>query len=243
MNIVLWSSISSSLEKHVLSKNLLALSLASLSRLIADPNTVNQLELQTLRRSIAQIGTTRSLISIEELQRTLPYVSPEAYMDEDTLFKVWKMCNDGDFQYVPDFIPDTYVFSDTYYQEMLIEYVEKEIMNHVLDETMRKRLLELHTKEYSYVVILKAFQWNKSEILADSRSRTYSLTHRLGYILGIVKNKLPETRSRIAIQFNNDYSMLNLDFSYLFRPQSPYQQHSSQKSFEAFQHPIFNYDE
>lgn len=217
MNRNLRLKINESLESRILSKALLMLCMACLHEKI----TFSESTLSVLERKRNIIANTAIANSItkEEIKQRLPKIAPQDYPTLKVIEKVVDICNSGDYTYNENFIPEKMLHMkleeelnadklrippkkkrDIVQEELLelIRYIEKEIIYMRLTDNMIHLLKELHCNEYPYSVIMQTFQWYRKEIMDGIRKDFSSTYGKFKYMLGIVKNKLPDTKQKLA---------------------------------------------
>lgn len=219
MNRNLRLKINESLESRILSKALLLLCLACLHEKI----TFSESTLSVLERKRNVLANTAIANSIakEEIKQRLPQIAPQDHPTLKVIEKVVDICNSGDYSYNENFIPEKMIHMkseeernadklrippkkkrDIVQEELseLIRYIESEIMHMRLNNNMIGILKEMRSNEYPYSVILQAFKWYHQDIIRGIRREFYSEYGKFKYVLGIVKNKLPDTKQNIARQ-------------------------------------------
>lgn len=216
MNRNLRLKINESLETRILSKALLMVCLACLHEKI----TFSESTLSVLERKRNVIASTAVAngITKEKIKLIIPRISPQDYPTLKVVERVANICDSGNYSYDGQFIPEKMIHMkseeelnadmlrippkkkrDVVQEELseLIRYIESEIMYMRLTDNMIRLLKELRCNEYPYSIMLQAFQWYRRDIMIGIR-REFTSTHdKFKYMLGIVKNKLPDTKQQI----------------------------------------------
>lgn len=239
MNKNLNDKIKESIELEIISENLCFLCLARLhDKITNSPNYEYHYEEQ--RKIIGSVaidnGIEKSVIS-----QKIVSIAKEDYPTYKSISKIVEIIKSGYYTFVPDFIPEKGMIhyksdeqikkdkarqpvpkkKDTDEQEftMLCDWLNSKecgLFYAKLSNSELKKLRKLKTKEYSYEVILKCFQWNLREINKSLSNITFeSYDNRFSYIITIVKNKLSNTIYKIKQDKEAEERLLNMDFSYL----------------------------
>lgn len=245
MNKNLRLKIEESIEKITLSENLCYLCLACLNEKITySKNHFPKLENQ--RDKIAKVALNNG-VSKEILQEKLRTISKNDYPTFKQIERVYNVIENGFYNWEHDFIPDRWIHlkSDEEIQEdaqrkpvaktvdvakqeyeELCDYIEKEIMFCELVPSMKKKIQEMKTEQYSYSVILETFKRYDTDIknaLSKNETNFKTESHKFNFVIGIVRNYLPDTYRMQEHYKKAAEAINNIDFSILNAEMAPYQ--------------------
>lgn len=246
MNKNLNDKIKESIELKIISENLCFLCLARLHNKITNsPNCEYHYEEQ--RKIIASVAIDNG-IEKSAISQKIVSIAEEDYPTYKSISDIVEIIKSGYYTFMPDFIPEKGMIhyksdeqikkdkarqpvpkkKDTDEQEftMLCDWLNSKecgLFYAKLSNSELKKLRKLKTKEYSYEVILKCFQWNLREINKSLSNTTFqSYDNRFSYIIAIVENKLAKTIHKIQQDKNAEERLLTMDFSHLTNERAEY---------------------
>lgn len=203
------------------------------------------------RSIIAKCALSNGITKAQIREKTIS-ISDTRYPSDKQVQQLADIVNGEDYSFNVSFIPDSDLVykseeelkaikgqaiiqrKDIAIQEEkdfinLCEYIENEIANKFLhcnlSEDMKMRLRKIRTVEYDYKVILLTFKFNLQEIKQSVKSNLTDadISKRFNYIIGIIKNKLPDTVYYLKRRKEMEERIMNDDMSIFTHKGAEYQ--------------------
>ena len=213
-------SIEQAIEEKSISRNLCFACLARLNEVITTRKIATSK--QKGQRDVIASAAKKMGVSKQELSQMILTLSDEVFPTDKTITRIADMIMDAAYTINDSLFPDKWLkFKDSNQLEKdsarkpvvkkrvyvseefskLCEYIEQEIfegkLSDGLTDGMKRKLQDIETDTYTYQVILQTFIDFKREIIWALRDASGDYSKKFNYMIGAVKNKLPDEISLI----------------------------------------------